>query len=264
MHRCLVNLNCSQNCLDVDCGSAVEVEKSFPPHCPKKACPSHCSEASLRRFPAAACNNGTNNQLFAPAGGRRAPGEPRGARPGRRLCLRALLRRLHLLGLLWCWRWFRAGPLLLLPWLLLLRPRRAGQGLRCWPRLRNQSRHGQLSPWARKDVWGVALATNPTRLPVGSVKSKRTWAMRSTTWHCRHLLQHRMLARDPGVASQARPFGLPFPRRSVPHGGPRHQPGWQYDPRIFRLGPGAVNQSEVVATQGYNSGGCGWLSWDLH
>ena len=178
-----------------------------------------------------------------------------------------LLRRLHLLGLLWCWRWFRAGPLLLLPWLLLLRLRRqprAGQGLRCWPRLRNQSRHGQLSPWARKDVWGVALATNPTTLPVGNVKSKRTWAMRSTTWHCRHLLQHRMLARDPGVASQARPFGLPFPHRSVPHGGPCHQPDWQYDPRIFRLGPGAVNQSEVVATQGYDSGGCGWLSWDLH
>ena len=236
------NLNCSQSCLDVDWGSAVEVEKSFPPHWPKKG----MSFPLLRSLSAQIPGRGLQQRNKQPA----VRSEPRGARPGRRLCLRALLRRLHLLGLLWCWRWFRAGPLLLLPWLLLLRlwrQPRAGQGLRRWPRLRNQSRHGQLSPWA-----------NPTTLPVGNVKSKRTWAMRSTTWHCRHLLQHRMLARDPGVASQARPFGLPFPRRSVPHGG--HV--------ISRVGNTTHASSdwarEVVTTQGYDSGGCGWLSWDLH
>ena len=109
--RCLVNLNCSQNCLDVDRGSAVEVEKSFPQHWPKKGMSfplSHCSEAFLRRFPAArlaTTEQTTSCSLLRqrhrwPGGS----GEPRGARPGRRLCLHALLRRLHLLGLLWCWR----------------------------------------------------------------------------------------------------------------------------------------------------------------
>ena len=82
----LVNLQCSENCLDVDRGSAMEVEKSFPPHWLNKTM---C-------FPLLS-SNGTNNQHQLFTGGRRAPGEPRGARPSRRLCLHSLLRGLHLL-----------------------------------------------------------------------------------------------------------------------------------------------------------------------
>ena len=181
----------------------------------------------------AACNNRTNNQLFAPA---------TAAGPWRATRCQA-------------WQAFvlacapaaaaSAGAAVVLAlvqgWavaaLAVAAAAAAAAPTACWARVAVLATAAEPKPaWAVQPLGtegclGGSFGNKPNHVARGQCQEQ------AYVGHAQHnmALQALVAASDArsGVASQARPFGLPF-------GGPRHQPGWQYDPRIFRLGLGAV------------------------